>query len=107
MKADDLIMELQRSKTMIAIVSGEYGDVLGLVTMEDALEELVGEIYDEHDIAGEDDILFTEIAENTYLVDADMYVDDYLNACILEMYLRMYLLRWQDGYLLNVRVFLK
>ena len=76
MKADDLIMELQRSKTMIAIVSSEYGDVLGLVTMEDALEELVGEIYDEHDIAGEDDILFTEIAENTYLVDADMYVDD-------------------------------
>lgn len=76
MKADDLIVDLQKSKTMIAIVSGEYGDVLGLVTMEDALEELVGEIYDEHDIAGEDDILFTEIEENTYLADADMYVDD-------------------------------
>lgn len=77
MKADDLIVELQKSKTMIAIVSGEYGDVAGLVTMEDALEELVGEIYDEHDVAGEDDILFTETAENTYLVDADMYVDDF------------------------------
>ncbi|MDE5855870.1 MAG: hemolysin family protein [Anaeroplasmataceae bacterium] len=77
MKADDLIVELQKSKTMIAIVSGEYGDVAGMVTMEDALEELVGEIYDEHDIAGEDDILFTETAENTYLVDADMYVDDF------------------------------
>lgn len=76
MKVDDLIVELQKSKTMIAIVSGEYGDVAGLVTMEDALEELVGEIYDEHDVAGEDDILFTETAENTYLVDADMYVDD-------------------------------
>ncbi|MDE7263764.1 MAG: hemolysin family protein [Anaeroplasmataceae bacterium] len=76
MKVDDLIVELQKSKTLIAIVSGEYGDVAGLVTMEDALEELVGEIYDEHDIAGEDDILFTETAENTYLVDADMYVDD-------------------------------
>lgn len=76
MKADDLILELQRSKTMIAIVSGEYGDVLGLVTMEDALEELVGEIYDEHDIAGEDDLLFQQIKEDTYLVDADMYVDD-------------------------------
>ncbi|MDE7162379.1 MAG: hemolysin family protein [Anaeroplasmataceae bacterium] len=76
MKADDLIVELQKSKTMIAIVSGEYGDVAGLVTMEDALEELVGEIYDEHDVAGEDDILFTELEENTYLVDADMYVDD-------------------------------
>lgn len=76
MKADDLIVELQRSKTMIAIVSGEYGDVAGLVTMEDALEELVGEIYDEHDIAGEDDILFTQVDENTYLADAEMYVDD-------------------------------
>lgn len=76
MKADDLIVELQKIKTMIAIVSGEYGDVLGLVTMEDALEELVGEIYDEHDIAGEDDLLFTELKSNTYLVDADMYVDD-------------------------------
>ncbi|MDE6584885.1 MAG: hemolysin family protein, partial [Anaeroplasmataceae bacterium] len=74
MKADDLILELQKSKTMIAIVSGEYGDVLGLVTMEDALEELVGEIYDEHDIAGEDDLLFQQTKENTYLVDADMYV---------------------------------
>lgn len=76
MKADDLIVEMQKSKTMIAIVSGEYGDVLGLVTMEDALEELVGEIYDEHDIAGEDDIFFEEISENTYLVDAEMYVED-------------------------------
>ncbi|MDE7214163.1 MAG: hemolysin family protein, partial [Anaeroplasmataceae bacterium] len=76
MKADDLIVELQKSKTMIAIVSGEYGDVAGLVTMEDALEELVGEIYDEHDIAGEDDILFEEKGPNTYLVDAEMYVDD-------------------------------
>ena len=76
MKADDLIVELQKSKTMIAIVSGEYGDVAGLVTMEDALEELVGEIYDEHDVAGEDDIFFKEVNENTYLVDAEMYVDD-------------------------------
>ncbi|MDE5715185.1 MAG: hemolysin family protein [Anaeroplasmataceae bacterium] len=76
MKADDLIVEMQKSKTMIAIVSGEYGDVLGLVTMEDALEELVGEIYDEHDIAGEDDIFFEELGENTYLVDAEMYVED-------------------------------
>jgi Hemolysins and related proteins containing CBS domains len=76
MKADDLIVELQKSKTMIAIVSGEYGDVMGLVTMEDALEELVGEIYDEHDVAGEDDILFEPAEDGSYLVDAEMYVDD-------------------------------
>lgn len=77
MKADDLIVEFQRTKSHLAIVSGEYGDVLGLVTMEDALEELVGEIYDEHDIAGEDDLLFEELEENVYLVDAEMYVEEF------------------------------
>ena len=49
MTVDALIKTLQESKTHMAIVSGEYNDTLGLVTMEDALEEIVGEIYDEHD----------------------------------------------------------
>lgn len=77
MKADDLIVEFQKNKAHLAIVSGEYGEVLGLVTMEDALEELVGEIYDEHDVAGEDDLFFEELGDNTYLVDAEMYVEDF------------------------------
>ena len=38
---------------------------------------LVGEIYDEHDIAGEDDLLFEELEENVYLVDAEMYVEEF------------------------------
>lgn len=76
MKVDDLIVEFQNSKTHLAIVSGEYGDVLGLVTMEDALEELVGEIYDEHDIAGQDDIFFEQQEDGSYLIDAEMYVED-------------------------------
>ncbi len=76
MKVDSLITYLQEEKTHLAIVSGEYGDTLGLVTMEDALEELVGEIYDEHDIAGADDLFFLKEDENTYLVDADFYVED-------------------------------
>ncbi len=76
MKVDDLIVDFQRTKTMLAIVSGEYGDVLGLVTMEDALEELVGEIYDEHDIDGQNDLLFEQQEDGSYLVDADMYVDE-------------------------------
>lgn len=76
MKVDGLIKELQASKTHLAIVSGEWGDVLGLVTMEDALEELVGEIYDEHDIPGEDDIKFEQQEDGSYIVDAEIYVED-------------------------------
>lgn len=76
MKADDLIVELQKAKTLLAIVSGEYGDVLGLVTMEDALEELVGEIYDEHDEPTEEKDLIQDLGNDTYLVDAEMYVEE-------------------------------
>lgn len=76
MKVDSLINELQSSKTHIAIVSGEWGDVLGLVTMEDALEELVGEIYDEHDIPGDNDIRFEEQEDGSYIVDAEIFVED-------------------------------
>lgn len=75
MKVDDLIVEFQNSKTHLAIVSGEYGDVLGLVTMEDALEELVGEIYDEHDADNQEED-FLELEDSSYLVDAEMYVDE-------------------------------
>lgn len=76
MKVDSLIKFLQEEKTHIAIVSGEYGDTVGLVTMEDALEELVGEIYDEHDEAGTNDLLFEHLEDDSYLVDADMYVEE-------------------------------
>lgn len=76
MKVDALIAFLQQEKTHLAIVSGEYGDTVGLVTMEDALEELVGEIYDESDIAGDNDLLFVKNEDGSYLVDADMYVED-------------------------------
>ncbi len=76
MKVDALINYLQNEKIHLAIVSGEYGDTLGIVTMEDALEELVGEIYDEHDIAGVDDLLFEKQEDGSYIVDPDMYVED-------------------------------
>lgn len=76
MKVDALIKELQIAKTHLAIVSGEYGDVLGLVTMEDALEELVGEIYDEHDIPGDNDLRFEQQEDLSYIVDAEIYVED-------------------------------
>ena len=75
MKVNDLIHELQKTKMHMAIVSGEYGEVVGLVTMEDALEELVGEIYDEHD-ESEDEMLIQKITEGEYLVNANIYIED-------------------------------
>lgn len=76
MTVDALIKTLQESKTHMAIVSGEYNDTLGLVTMEDALEEIVGEIYDEHDEGSVKQKLITKINDNTYMVDGDMFVTD-------------------------------
>lgn len=64
-KISDLLKLLQKSKSHIAVVSDEYGGTLGIVTMEDILEELVGEIWDEHDEVIED---FRKIDEDTYLV---------------------------------------
>lgn len=74
MKVSDLIEELQNCKSHMAIVSGEYGETAGIVTMEDALEELVGEIYDEHDDVAEAPI--KKISENEYVVNADMYLEE-------------------------------
>ncbi len=76
MTVDRLINELQVSKTHIAIVSGEYNDTLGIVTMEDALEELVGEIYDEHDEGSVKYSMIHKINDNQYIIDGDCEVDE-------------------------------
>jgi CBS domain containing-hemolysin-like protein len=65
--ADDLLREMQRSATHIAIVVDEYGGVAGLVTMEDVIEEIVGEIADEYD---RDDDEIQELPDGTLLVSA-------------------------------------
>ena len=75
MKVDDLFHELQKSKMHMAVVSGEYGEVIGLVTMEDALEEMVGEIYDEHDET-KDEVLIQKVEEGEYIVNANIYLED-------------------------------
>lgn len=76
----DLIKQMQKLKTHIAIVKGEYGDTLGIVTMEDALEELVGEIYDEHDEVEADVNKIIKNEDGTFLVDGEIYVDSLYEA---------------------------
>ena len=73
-KVSDILKILQTSKSHMAVVIDEYGGTLGIVTMEDILEELVGEIWDEHDEIVEN---FQKIDENTYIVDASVNFDDF------------------------------
>ena len=74
MKVDELIQTMQKSQKHLAIVIDEFGGTSGIVTMEDALEEMVGEIYDEHDDTEEVPVL--KLAENKYSVKADISVED-------------------------------
>ena len=73
-KISNLLKLLQSNKSHIAVVLDEYGGTLGIVTMEDILEELVGEIWDEHDDVTEQ---FKELSANKYLVDCDVSIDDF------------------------------
>ncbi len=72
-KISDLLKQLQKHKTHMAVVIDEYGGTLGIVTMEDILEELVGEIWDEHDEVEES---FHKVSENRYRVSADESTSD-------------------------------
>lgn len=70
---DELFKELQKNNNQMAIVLDEYGGTAGLITMEDILEELVGDIYDEYD---EIESEYEKIDENTYLISGTMNIDD-------------------------------
>lgn len=70
---DELFAELKRSRNLMAIVIDEYGGTAGIVTMEDILEEIVVEIYDEHDKVEEN---FKKIDDNTYIINAEMTIYD-------------------------------
>ena len=75
-KIRDILKMLQHQKSHIAVVVDDFGGTLGIVTMEDILEELVGEIWDEHDEVEED---FKKLGEDTYRVDCSVSLEDFMD----------------------------
>lgn len=75
-KISKLLRVLQKNKTHLAVVIDEFGGTEGIVTLEDILEELVGEIYDEHDEVEND---FEQISENEYIVKGGTAIGDFYN----------------------------
>ena len=73
-KIDDLLREFQENKVHIAIVVDEYGGTSGLVTLEDILEEIVGEINDEYD---EEEKVYSKLNYNTYLFEGKVLLTDF------------------------------
>jgi putative hemolysin len=72
--ADDLLRDLQARNIHMAIVVDEYGGTAGLVTIENIMEEIVGDIRDEYDL--DEEIEYIEAGENEYIIDAGMDIDD-------------------------------
>lgn len=70
---DSLLYEMQRTKQQIAILIDEYGGFSGIVTMEDIIEQVVGDIDDEYD---EEEEIIDKVDDNIYLVDGDVDLDD-------------------------------
>lgn len=71
---DDLLKLLQKAKSHVAVVLDEYGGTLGIVTMEDILEEIVGDIWDEHDEVVE---TYQKLGDNHFSVDCSESLDDF------------------------------
>lgn len=72
-KIDDLLRHFQKERIHMALVVDEYGGVAGLVTLEDVIEEIVGEIQDEHD---KESPLYQKIDKNTFVVDGRMSLEE-------------------------------
>jgi Mg2+/Co2+ transporter CorC len=80
-KIDDLLEEFRTTKTHLAVVVDEFGGTSGIVTLEDILEEIVGEINDEYD---EEDSKFARLADGSYLFDAKILLTDFFRATGLD-----------------------
>lgn len=78
MMIDDLLKKFQKKKIHIAIVVDEYGATQGLVSLEDILEEVVGEITDESD--DDEELLYEKIGERTYIFDAKIHIGEFVRA---------------------------
>jgi CBS domain containing-hemolysin-like protein len=73
-KTADLLMEMREKSQNVAFVLSEYGTTVGMITLEDLLEEIVGEIRDEYD--SDEDELIKDLGDNKYLVEGNMKLDD-------------------------------
>ncbi len=80
-KLDDLLNEFKEMKMHMAIVVDEYGGTSGLITLEDIIEEIVGEISDEFD---DEDIIFSKLDENTFVFEGKTPLKDFYKAIKLE-----------------------
>jgi putative hemolysin len=74
-KPDDLLREFQQKKTHLAIVVDEFGQTNGLVTLEDIIEEIVGEINDEFD---DDEIVYSKLDDQNYIFEGKTSMNDFL-----------------------------
>ncbi len=81
-RAGLLLAEMRRSKTQIAIVRDEYGIVAGVVTIEDLLEEIVGDIQDEYDA---EESQLTQMDDHTYLAEGTILIDNFNEATKLDL----------------------
>lgn len=80
-KIDDLLIEFQENKIHLAIVVDEYGGTSGLITLEDILEEIVGDISDEYD---DEQLLFTKIDNHTFIFEAKILLNDFFKIAEIE-----------------------
>lgn len=80
-KLDDLLKEFQQKKNHLAIVVDEYGGTSGLITLEDVMEEIIGDISDEFD---EEDLSYSKLDEFTYVFDAKISLKDFLKVINLD-----------------------
>ncbi len=83
MRVDDVIRLMQKTKKHMAVVLDEYGGTSGIVCMEDAIEEVVGEIYDEHDEVEPSDIL-NKKNDKEFVVDSEMELQDLFDTLEIE-----------------------